>query len=272
MGCTSNRTAREARQARAGKAVWGLLFLVMGSLFTLDELGRIDMKGPGPYPAANAVDGDAGTRWASGWSDPQSITVDLGSVVQIVRVKLSWEAARAKAYRIEVSTDGAAFTPVKEVANAEGSVDDHEVDARARYVRVYGTERATKYGYSLWELEIYGPEGPLSKEKPTEASSGEGRLLTLWFLYWPLLLVGSGLPALLAPKDGADQLVGLVIAGAGVLLQLQRLHLVPWTFGQVWPVLLILGGFLLVSQALRQVERPSTDSGAAAGSENGSPR
>ena len=65
--------------------------------------------------------------------------------------------------------------------------------------------------------------------------------------------MGAGLPALLAPKDGGDQLMGLAIAGAGVLLQLQRLQIVPWTFGQTWPVLLILGGFLIVTQALRQM-------------------
>ncbi|WP_251037443.1 discoidin domain-containing protein [Paenibacillus albidus] len=29
---------------------------------------------------------------------------------------------------------------------------------QARYVRMYGTERATQYGYSLWEFEVYGPE------------------------------------------------------------------------------------------------------------------
>jgi hypothetical protein len=267
MGCTSITAARETRQARAGKAVWGLLFVIMGSLFTLDELGRIDMKGPWPYPASNAVDGDRGTRWSSEWSDPQWITVDLGSVAEITRVRLSWEAARARAYRIEASSDGATFTPIKEVINAEGDIDDLPVRASGRYVRIFGTERTTKYGYSLWELEIYGPHGPLSPGRPIQASSGEGR--SPWLLYWPLLLVGAGLPALLAPKDAGDQLVGLFIAGAGVLFQLQRLQLVHWTFGQTWPVLLILGGFLLVTQALRQMESGSGDSRAAAGEENG---
>ena len=151
MGCTSDATAREARQARAGKAVWGLLFLVMGSLFMLDEMGRIDLKGPGPYPASHAVDGDPGTRWSSEWSDPQWITVDLGSVAEITRVRLSWESAFARTYRIETSVDGVAFTPVKEITNAKGGVDDHPVHASGRHVRIYGMERATQYGYSLWE-------------------------------------------------------------------------------------------------------------------------
>jgi hypothetical protein len=267
MGCKSDGTAREARQARAGKAVWGLLFLTMGTLFMLDNLGRIDLRGPGPYPARNAVDGDPETRWSSDWSDPQWITVDLGSVADISRVRLSWETAYARAYRIEVSTDGETFAPVKEVTDADGGVDDYEVQATGRYVRVTGTERATQYGYSLWELEVFGPSGPLSPGSPTRASSGEGRVL--WSLYWPLLMVAAGLPALLAPKDGGDQLVGLMIAGTGVLFQLQRLQLVPWTFAQAWPILLIVAGFLLVTQALRQMDRTPTDPHAAAGGETG---
>jgi hypothetical protein len=50
-------------------------------------------------PPANAVDGNPSTRWASDWSDAQSITVDLGSVQQVGRVILSWEAARDTRFR-----------------------------------------------------------------------------------------------------------------------------------------------------------------------------
>ena len=27
---------------------------------------------------------------------------------------------------------------------------------RSRYVRLYGTQRATSYGYSLWEFQVFG--------------------------------------------------------------------------------------------------------------------
>ncbi|TDW24559.1 calcineurin-like phosphoesterase family protein [Kribbella kalugense] len=108
--------------------------------------------------AARAVDGNASTRWASAeGSDPQWIQVDLGQPATIGRVKLSWEAAYAKAYRIEVSDDGTTFTPVKEVANGNGATDDLTgLQAHGRYLRLVGTQRATSYGYSLWELEAYG--------------------------------------------------------------------------------------------------------------------
>jgi hypothetical protein len=108
--------------------------------------------------ASKAVDGSASTRWASAeGSDPQWIRVDLGQPAAIGRVKLSWEAAHAKAYRIEVSDDGTTFSSVKEVANGDGATDDLTgLQAHGRYLRLVGTQRATSYGYSLWELEVYG--------------------------------------------------------------------------------------------------------------------
>jgi hypothetical protein len=30
------------------------------------------------------------------------------------------------------------------------------VSGSGRYVRMYGTHRATSYGYSLWEFQVFG--------------------------------------------------------------------------------------------------------------------
>ena len=30
------------------------------------------------------------------------------------------------------------------------------VSGSGRYVRMYGTQRATQYGYSLWEFQVFG--------------------------------------------------------------------------------------------------------------------
>ncbi|MBB5872518.1 hypothetical protein F4553_005952 [Allocatelliglobosispora scoriae] len=106
-----------------------------------------------------AVDGSGTTRWASAeGSDPQWIRVDLGAVVAVNRVKLVWEEAYGSAYRLETSTDGTGWTTVKTVTGENGGTDDHTgLTATGRYLRVYGTARGTAYGYSLWELEVYGP-------------------------------------------------------------------------------------------------------------------
>src|ERR1700710_1989039 len=61
-------------------------------------------------PAASAVDGDTGTRWSSAASDPQWLQVDLGASATISQVNLNWEAAYAKSFSVQTSTDGSTWT------------------------------------------------------------------------------------------------------------------------------------------------------------------
>lgn len=107
------------------------------------------------WAASAAVDGDANTRWASMWADPQWISVDLGSVQSISRVKLNWEGAYGKAYKIQTSSDGNNWVDIYTTTNGDGGIDDLTVNGSGRYVRVYGTQRGTGYGYSLWDFEVY---------------------------------------------------------------------------------------------------------------------
>ncbi|MBA2942566.1 discoidin domain-containing protein [Paenibacillus sp. CGMCC 1.16610] len=103
-----------------------------------------------------AVDGNKSTRWESPFSDSQWICVDLGQSYKIGRVLLNWENASAKAYTIEVSTNGENWTTVSSTTYGDGGKDNilfSPVDAR--YVKVAGTQRNTQYGYSLFELEVY---------------------------------------------------------------------------------------------------------------------
>ena len=108
------------------------------------------------YPAGNAVDGNLGSRWASGWSDNQSITVDLGATTTVGRTILRWESAYATSYRIEVSTNGTSWTTVWSAGAGNGGTDNNAfTPTGARYVRMTGVKRATSYGYSLYEFEVY---------------------------------------------------------------------------------------------------------------------
>ncbi|MEV7041052.1 discoidin domain-containing protein [Amycolatopsis sp. NPDC051061] len=109
------------------------------------------------YAGAKAVDGSTTTRWASvEGADPQWLRVDLGQSAAIHRVLLNWEAAYAKKYRIEVSDDGTNFTAATTVDNGDGKTDDLALNAHGRYVRFVGVTRATSYGYSLWEMQVFG--------------------------------------------------------------------------------------------------------------------
>lgn len=101
------------------------------------------------------MDGNATSRWASDWADPQWLSVDLGERTAFHHVQLLWEASYAKAYTIQVSDDGENWTTVHEVTDGNGGIDDIEVEATGRYVRMHGAERGTGWGYSLHEFGVY---------------------------------------------------------------------------------------------------------------------
>ncbi|MGY0021869.1 discoidin domain-containing protein [Streptomyces sp. cg35] len=112
----------------------------------------------GTGPGA-AVDGDAGSRWSSTFSDNAWLRVDLGATLRIDRVTLDWEAAYGKQYALEVSKNGTDWQPFyTEDAGTGGSVTAHTYpqEVTGRYVRLRGIERATPYGYSLYSFKVYG--------------------------------------------------------------------------------------------------------------------
>ncbi|WP_436759260.1 ThuA domain-containing protein [Streptosporangium sp. V21-05] len=131
------------------------------------------------HVGANAVDGNPATRWGSAYADPQWISVDLGASYNLNRVRLNWEAAYGKAYQVQTSTNNTTWTNVYSTTTSDGGVDDLTLTGTGRYVRVYGTQRALAYGYSLWDLNVYGtpatsnPTTLLSTGKPVTVSSVE---------------------------------------------------------------------------------------------------
>jgi endo-1,3(4)-beta-glucanase len=137
----------------------------------------------GEHTKDRAVDGNSSTRWASqGQMDPQWIYVDLGAEATVDRVRLNWETAYAKSYKVEVSEDGMTWFSIYSTTSGDGSIDDlTNLSGTGRYVRIYGTERGTPYGYSLYEFEVYGhyttPQPPapvnLAENKSASASSYE---------------------------------------------------------------------------------------------------
>ena len=92
----------------------------------------------------NAVDGDSTTRWSSQFSDPQWIFVDLGVPTRIERVILRWENAYAQTYRVQTSNDTVTWTEIYSTTAGGGRVDDLAVSGAGRYIRIYGSQRATE--------------------------------------------------------------------------------------------------------------------------------
>jgi hypothetical protein len=151
-------TAKDTTGA-AGSASFGWAVTSAGGCGTTDvALNRTvtaSSTQSGTYSAANAVDGSTTTRWSSAFADPQWLQVDLGSATSICRVVLDWQNSYAKAFEIRTSTDGSTWTPIYATTTGTGGAQTLDVSGTGRYLQMYGTARATRYGYSLWELEVF---------------------------------------------------------------------------------------------------------------------
>jgi sialate O-acetylesterase len=115
-----------------------------------------------------AVDGSMGTRWSSAWqaTDPnldanpedEWIAVNFSNIIDIARIKLSWETSYAAEYDIEVSYDGYLWSKALEIRDGNGGVDSIVFAEKpaGRYLRIHGIKSAAGHGYSLYEIAAYG--------------------------------------------------------------------------------------------------------------------
>jgi hypothetical protein len=122
------------------------------------------------FPASNAVDGNASTRWSSAFSDPQWLQVDLGATASISQVVLQWEAAFATAFQIQTSPDGTTWTTIFSTTTGTGGTQTLNVTGTGRFVRMLGTARGTQFGYSLFEFQVFGTASAGSTCSTTNAA------------------------------------------------------------------------------------------------------
>jgi hypothetical protein len=139
--------------------------------------------------ASLATDGGAGSRWESEYSDPQWIYVDLGKKENIETIVLKWEAAFAKEYELQISNDGKKWKTIhKENNNNDRTCRINIKPVKARFVKLLGISRATNFGYSLYEFEIYGKKQKIEELPPLhfirlELTDKKGDLISDNF-YW----------------------------------------------------------------------------------------
>ncbi len=106
-----------------------------------------------------AIDGDMATRWASEKSEPQTLTLDLGEVVTVKRVLINWEAAYATKYELQIAASAAGpFTTIYTDSAGNGATDDVTTltASDGRYLRMNGITRKLAYGFSIYEIAVYG--------------------------------------------------------------------------------------------------------------------
>jgi chitosanase len=124
------------------------------------------------WAASGVSDTASGTRWSSGasGSGTQWVRIDLGTAQEVRRVRLHWARAYAKAYRLQLSDDGATWRDLFHTSSGDGGADDvRGLSGTGRYLRVLATQRGTPEGYSLWDVRAYGPghAAPESESAPS---------------------------------------------------------------------------------------------------------
>ena len=140
-----------ALTATCGSYVNAAENLAIGAKATASSVERGDCS------ATNAIDGRGNTRWSSKRGDNEWLLVDLGSPKTVAQIQLDWEAAAGKEYSIQFSNDGQNFTDVYTVTDGKPGAREYIriKPQETRYIRLLGKKRATRYGYSLWEVELY---------------------------------------------------------------------------------------------------------------------
>ncbi|MFK7692696.1 DUF4855 domain-containing protein [Paenibacillus sp. HJGM_3] len=112
----------------------------------------------------NAVDGFSSTRWSSNYVNDSWFQVDLGETKEFDTVRIDWEFARARTYKLLVSDDKMNWTSVIQDNNGIITAHDGKETVRfspvkARYVKFHGVERNSDYGYSFYEFGVYDLAG-----------------------------------------------------------------------------------------------------------------
>ena len=114
----------------------------------------------GPAGGASlAVDGNMSSRWESAQGiDPSWITLDLGANYALSEVIIHWEAANAANYEIQGSTNNSDWTTLSSETGGQfgNRTDNVNITGTYRYVRMHGLSRSSPYGYSIFEMEVYG--------------------------------------------------------------------------------------------------------------------
>lgn len=130
--------------------------------------------------ANEASDKQFTTRWESTQQadepsgatlPPQWIYLDFGATVSVTRARIDWQSACGQSYELQVSDDASTWSTLTNGSVVNGKmtgtlgaptdwstdVDTTNLSGKGRYLRVYCTQRCLPmYGYSIWEMEVYG--------------------------------------------------------------------------------------------------------------------
>ena len=110
--------------------------------------------------AANAIDGNDGTRWESSATDDETWTLNMGQKRIFNTIKINWENAYCKEFALTYSNDGETWSPLYTETNltsAGWQTIELGSNVTARYIKYHGTLRATQWGQSFYEFQVLLP-------------------------------------------------------------------------------------------------------------------
>ncbi|GEM_PF-3542469 len=109
------------------------------------------------FSAKNAIDGKAGTQWASDPGEPQYIILDLGRDIAVDKLIIAWGSSRASSYDIEVSGNGSLWTGVFSTESGRGGTETVIFPlSKARYIKITFLKNEEETGFCIREISVYG--------------------------------------------------------------------------------------------------------------------
>ena len=156
----NNGTVKVVAKATDGSGKEGELFVTISNQdvenIALNKTATASSQTDSNNPKYT-IDGKLNTRWASEAKDTEFITIDLHGLYTIDQITLNWETAYGKKYLLQGSLDGENFFELYHQENGQGHIENiYLKETTVRYVRMQGIQRGTGYGYSLYEIEVYG--------------------------------------------------------------------------------------------------------------------
>lgn len=109
------------------------------------------------FGGENMIDGDSTSRWSSDFSDPQFVIIDLLGQYELDSIALLWENSAALDYYVLTSVDSVAWDTVSHIVDGRaGEERIIPLNGEGRYVQLHLVQRLFGWGYSLYEIAVYG--------------------------------------------------------------------------------------------------------------------
>ena len=122
---------------------------------------------------SNILDKDKNTRWSSLWKNNQYVSFRVPEqdlCASISQIGIIWETASATEYAIEISTDGTNWTEIGHYKAERKNWKVHTDLISLPYPiccvplwRINCISRATKYGFSIYEIVLIKSKATISK-------------------------------------------------------------------------------------------------------------